>query len=87
MLFSLFQYAVAEETGISRILTVSLQQMGGGACNMTGVHNIIAACATVGLSGVEGELLKKTIIPVIIMASIAGITGILFIYVLGINLF
>ncbi len=87
MLFSLFQYAVAEETGISRILTVRLQQMGGGAGNMTGVHNIIAACATVGLSGVEGELLKKTIIPVIIMASIAGITGMLFIHVVGINLF
>jgi lactate permease len=87
MLFSLFQYAVAEETGISRILIVSLQQMGGGAGNMTGVHNIIAACATVGLSGVEGELLRKTIIPVIIMASIAGATGILLIHVIGINLF
>lgn len=87
MLFSLFQYAVAEEIGISRILTVSLQQMGGGAGNMTGVHNIIAACATVGLSGVEGELLRKTIIPVIIMASIAGATGMLLIHVIGINLF
>ena len=87
MLFSLFQYAVAEETGISRILTVSLQQMGGGAGNMTGVHNIIAACATAGLSGVEGELLRKTIIPVIIMASIAGATGMLLVHVTGINLF
>ncbi len=87
MLFSLFQYAVAEETGISRILTVSLQNMGGGAGNMIGVHNIIAACATVGLIGVEGELLKKTIVPVIIMASIAGVTGMLIIHVVGVNLF
>ncbi len=87
MLFSLFQYAVAEETGISRILTVSLQNMGGGAGNMIGVHNIIAACATVGLSGVEGELLKKNIIPVIITASIAGLAGMLLIHATGINLF
>ncbi len=87
MLFSLFQYAVADETSISRILTVSLQSMGGGAGNMIGVHNIIAACATVGLTGVEGELLKKTIIPVIIMASIAGLTGMLLIHVVGVNLF
>lgn len=87
MLFSLFQYAVAEETEISRILIVSLQIMGGGVGNMIGIHNIIAASATVGLSGVEGEVLKKTIIPVIIMASIAGITGMLMIHVMGISLF
>lgn len=87
MLFSLFQYAVADETGISRILTISLQSMGGGAGNMIGIHNIIAACATVGLSGVEGELLKKTIIPVIIMAAIAGIAGMLIIHTTGISLF
>lgn len=87
MLFSLFQYAVAEETGISRILIVSLQIMGGGVGNMIGIHNIIAASATVGLSGVEGEVLKKTIIPLIIMASIAGLAGMLMIHMVGINLF
>ena len=87
MLLSLFQYAVAEETGVSRILVVSLQVMGGGAGNMIGVHNIIAASATVGLSGVEGEVLKKTIIPVIIMTFIAGVTGMFLIHIIEINLF
>ena len=87
MLFSLFQYAVAEETGVSRILIVSLQIMGGGAGNMIGIHNIIAACATVGLSGVEGEVLKKTIIPVIIIASIGGIIGMLLVHASVISMF
>ncbi len=68
MLFSLFQYAVAEQTEISRIIAVSLQNFGGAAGNMIGVHNIIAACATVGLTGLEGELLKKNLIPVLILA-------------------
>ena len=85
MLFSLFQYAVAEETGISRVLIVSLQIMGGGAGNMIGIHNIIAACATVGLSGVEGEVLKKTIIPAIIIASIGGIIGMLLVHTAGLH--
>ncbi|TVR42114.1 MAG: L-lactate permease [Bacteroidia bacterium] len=80
MLFSLFQYAVADEMGISRTIAMSLQNMGGGVGNMIGVHNIIAACATVGLAGSEGELLKKNIIPVVIMGLLGGIVGSILIY-------
>ncbi len=75
MLFSLFQYSVAEQTGLSRILIVALQNIGGALGNMIGVHNIIAACATVGLVGMEGVLLKRNIIPVIILCLIAGIVA------------
>ncbi len=87
MLFSLFQYAVAEQTGISRIIVVSLQNMGGGIGNMIGVHNIIAACATVGLVGAEGELLKKNIIPVIIMGLMTGVIAMAILYGADIQLF
>jgi len=45
----IFQYSVAEQLGISTILTVSLQNIGGAMSNMICVHNVIAACATVGL--------------------------------------
>lgn len=75
MLFSLFQYTVAEETEVSRILVISLQNAGSALGNMTGVHNIIAACATVGLVGAEGELLKKNLIPALILSLLAGLTG------------
>ncbi len=77
MLFSLFQYTVAEQTNTSRILIVSLQNVGGSLGNMVGVHNIIAACATVGLSGVEGVLLKRNLIPLTLLCLIAGLTGLI----------
>lgn len=77
MLFALFQYTVAEETGVSRILVISLQNVGSAVGNMTGVHNIIAACATVGLVGAEGELLKKNLIPALILSLLAGLVGLL----------
>ena len=76
MLFSLFQFTVAGETRSSPLLIVSLQNVGAAMGNMIGVHNIIAACATVGLSGMEGELLKKNLVPAVLLCLLAGILGI-----------
>ncbi len=87
MLFGLFQYSVAEQTGVSRILIISLQNVGGAIGNMIGVHNIIAACATVGLTGIEGLLLKKNIIPVFILCLIAGIVGMAFVHLSPVSVF
>lgn len=81
MLFGLFQYAVAEQTGLSRYMIMALQNVGGALGNMIAVHNIIAACATVGLVGLEGELLRRNAIPVLILAFIAGIVGLVISYV------
>jgi lactate permease len=72
MLFSLFQFKVAQETEVSALLVLSLQNVGAAMGNMIGVHNIIAACATVGLSGMEGELLKKNLLPAILLCLLAG---------------
>ena len=41
--------------------------------NMVCVHNIVAACAVVGLSGREGEVLKKTFMPFVLYGIIAGV--------------
>ncbi len=87
MLFTLFQYSVAEQTEISRIIVVSLQNVGGALGNMVGVHNIIAACATVGLTGVEGVLLKRNAIPAIILSLVAGIVGLVLAYLVVPGLF
>ena len=80
MLFGLFQYSMAEQTGLPVLVIVSLQNVGGAIGNMIAVHNIIAACATVGLVGVEGILLKRNLIPVLIMATIAGAVGMVLSY-------
>ena len=77
MLFALFQYSIAESLGVSRIIIVSLQNIGGALGNMICVHNIIAACATVGLVGVEGLLIKRNLIPMSFMAIIVGVIGLI----------
>lgn len=83
MLFSLFQFSIAEQLGISSVLTVSLQNIGGAMGNMICVHNVIAACATVGLVGVEGLLIKRNLIPMTIVGVIVGIIGLILVYTIG----
>jgi len=87
MMFSLFQYSIAEQLNISHIIIVSMQSVGGAFGNMICVHNIIAACATVGLVGVEGILIKRNLIPMSIYGFVVGVTGMIIIYLLFPNLF
>ncbi|GGD96260.1 hypothetical protein GCM10011412_37950 [Maribacter cobaltidurans] len=87
MLFSLFQYSIADKLGVSHIIVVSLQNIGGALGNMICVHNVIAACATVGLIGVEGLLIKRNLIPMFFASIIAGVTGLIAILILKGSLF
>lgn len=87
MLFSLFQYSIAEKLEISRLIVVSLQNIGGAMGNMICVHNVIAASATVGLIGVEGLLIKRNLIPMAIAATITGLIGLILVTVMGKGLF
>lgn len=66
MMFSLFQFSTAEQIGLGATgaaLVVALQAIGGAAGNMICVHNVVAASATVGLVDREGEIIRKTLIP------------------------
>ncbi len=83
MLFSFFQYSIADQLGISTILVVSLQNIGGAMGNMICVHNVIAACATVGLVGMEGLLIKRNLIPMSLVGLIVGIIGLILVYTVG----
>lgn len=83
MLFSLFQFSVAEQLGFSTILIVSLQNIGGAMGNMICVHNVIAACATVGLVGVEGLLIKRNLLPMTIVGLIVGVIALILVYTIG----
>jgi len=81
MLFALFQYSIADNLGISHIIVVSLQNVGGALGNMICVHNVIAACATVGLIGVEGLLIKRNLIPMSFTTIIVGIIGLILAFI------
>ena len=86
MLFSLLQYSIAEQLGFSTILIVSLQNIGGAMGNMICVHNVIAACATVGLVGAEGLLIRRNLVPMAIVGGIVGMVGLILVYTAGLRL-
>lgn len=79
MMFSLFQFGVSENIGAPASIIVALQAVGGAAGNMICVHNVVAACATVGLIGVEGKLIRLALIPMTYYVVFAGILGLLFV--------
>ncbi|QDT05846.1 L-lactate permease [Rubripirellula lacrimiformis] len=60
MMFSGFQFSVAEKIGADPTWIVALQAVGGAAGNVICVHNVVAACAVVGLVGREGEVIRAT---------------------------
>jgi lactate permease len=80
MMFSQFQYEVAQTLSISSVVVVSLQAVGAAAGNMIAIHNVVAASATVGLLGREGAILRKTIIPTFFYLVLTGIIGLVLIY-------
>ncbi|GGD01946.1 lactate permease [Thalassobacillus devorans] len=75
MMFSLFQFNVGSQIGVDAPWIVALQAVGGAAGNMICVHNVVAACAVVGLVGKEGDIIRKTIFPFLYYATFAGGLG------------
>ena len=80
MMFSQFQFEVAQTLAVSSTAMVSLQAVGAAAGNMIAIHNVVAASATVGLLGREGIVLRKTIIPTFYYVAVTGIIGLILIY-------
>ncbi|MDV6013668.1 L-lactate permease [Haloechinothrix sp. LS1_15] len=86
MMFSLFQFSTAEQLGATPRTVVSAQAVGGAAGNMITVHNVVAASATVGLVGREGDLIRKMIIPMVYYCLTAGALAFVMINGVGGNL-
>ena len=59
---------------------VSLQAVGGAAGNMISVHNVVAACAVVGLVNREGYVIRKTLIAMSYYVIQAGLIGMAIIF-------
>jgi lactate permease len=75
LMFSLFQFGVAESLSMSTTLLVALGAVGAAAGNMVAIHNVVAASATVGFLDNEGEVLRLTIIPTLYYVIIVGLIG------------
>jgi len=82
--FALFQFATAENIGATPETVVAAQAVGGAAGNMITVHNVVAASATVGLLGREGDVIRMTIIPMTYYCLLSG--GLAFVLIHGVGL-
>ncbi len=85
MMFSQFQFGVAQSLGISGAMVVAIQAVGAAAGNMVAIHNVVAASATVGLLGREGITLRKTVWPTLYYVLFTGVIGLVAIYVMGVT--
>ncbi|HKM27086.1 MAG TPA: L-lactate permease, partial [Thiopseudomonas sp.] len=85
MMFSQFQFGVAENLGISTALIIAGQAIGAAAGNMIAIHNVVAASATVGLLGQEGNTLRKTIWPTLYYVFFTGLIVLFAVTVFGVR--
>ncbi|WP_128895838.1 L-lactate permease [Longirhabdus pacifica] len=77
MMFSLFQFSVADQINASPQTIVALQALGANAGNMICVLNVVAAASVVNLVGKEGTIIRYTLIPMAYYALLSGIIGFL----------
>ena len=76
MLFANFQWDAATALNYGpnqHFVAVAAQGVGGAMGNMICIHNIVSACAVLGLIGREGQILRKTWIPFVIYGLFAGL--------------
>lgn len=78
MMFAYFQFSTAQQIALTvdqSAVVVALQAVGGAAGNMICVHNVVAAGAVVGMMNREGEVVRKTLIPMAFYCVQAGLIG------------
>lgn len=78
MMFAYFQFSTAQQIGLNldqSAIVVALQAVGGAAGNMICVHNVVAAGAVVGMMNREGEVIRKTLLPMAYYCVQAGLIG------------
>lgn len=87
LLFAEFQWGVAAQLDLPRQIIVTAQVAGGAMGNMVCIHNIVAVCAVVGLSGMEGPILRRTAWPFLLYGLVVGIVASLMSFVFFPTLF
>jgi lactate permease len=73
ILFTDFQQETALMLGLSVGAVAGVQCFGAAVGNMICPHNVVAAGATVGLQGREGEILRKTLGVTLVYAALGGL--------------
>ncbi|CUH34895.1 Glycolate permease GlcA [Jannaschia seosinensis] len=71
ILFTELQARIASELNLSLLLVLGAQTFGAAVGNIVCPHNVVAGCATIGLVGREGEILRRTL-PVGLLYGLLG---------------
>ncbi len=77
LMFSLFQFSVAEQVGLPARIVLALQMIGANAGNMICVLNVVAAASVVNLLGQEGAIIRLTLRSMLYYVLGAGALGFL----------
>lgn len=83
--FSLFQFSAGHQIGVDPKAMVVTQAVGGAGGNPIAIHNVVAASATVGLLGREGDLIRKSGVMTIYYCIAAGVIGSISAFGIGFN--
>ncbi|AKP67708.1 L-lactate permease [Companilactobacillus ginsenosidimutans] len=76
--FGQIQSDIAVHANASREIVLAAQLIGAAAGNMICVHNIVSVSSVVGLTGQEGNILRKTALPALVYGLLVGIAGFVF---------
>ncbi|QEW07437.1 L-lactate permease [Nitrincola iocasae] len=85
LMMAQFQFDTAQLIGVSSAMLIAAQAVGAAAGNMIAIHNVVAASATVGLLGREGQTLRMTIIPTVYYLIMAGLITLIALHLVGIS--
>jgi lactate permease len=80
VVFAPLQQQAAELLLISVPIILAAQTTGGSLGSMLAPAKLIVGCSTAGLAGQEGEVLKKTLWPGLIIAGVVGLLALLAIH-------
>jgi lactate permease len=81
VVFAPLQKQAAELLLISVPIILAAQTTGGALGSMLAPAKIIVGCSTAGLAGREGEVLKKTLAPGLIIAGVVGVLALVAVWV------
>ncbi|MGD8473061.1 MAG: L-lactate permease [Anaerolineae bacterium] len=73
VVFAPLQQQAAQLLGISVTVILAAQTTGGALGSMLAPAKLIVGCSTAGLAGQEGKVLKKTLVPGLIIAAVVGV--------------
>jgi lactate permease len=77
VVFAPLQQQAAAVLGINALIVLGAQTTGGALGSMIAPAKVILGCSTAGLPGQEGQVLKKTLPPALVITAVIGVLALL----------